>query len=444
MDAAVPPPPPTPEGGPPRPGDVASCHPVIRDLWAENRHLRSRVAELEAQLAEVQKKLDALLRRSSAARSERAKQARRAKREAADTPATKRHDHGRSPLPEHPPRREVVHDPTNAEKRCPCCGRPRVCIGTKSAEQLDCDPIPFFVRKTTRTTYACRACDPNDVPAEQRIRTAGPATVDPIAKGPCGPGLLALVATGKFADHLPLSRLAGIVTRSGVAVSESTPGDWVRQAADLVEPLRDLMHRRVLWSRAIWHARRKFLDTGASGKPALELIGWLYRTERELPPPDTPEHLDRRKAIRLTRSIPIPDELKTWLGGESKSALPESPSGVALAYVRSHWAACVRYTDEGYLSINNNPSERTLRAIALGRNNWKFVGSSSSGAGAAIHYALVGTCRHLGIDPFAYLREVFPALHALGEKPSDQQLAELLPDVWAHRRRVLNAPTTAA
>ena len=62
----------------------------------------------------------------------------------------------------------------------------------------------------------------------------------------CGPGLLAYVVTSKAADHVPLSRLEGIIARSGVRVSENTLGDWMRQAAKLLKPLRDLMHRRVL------------------------------------------------------------------------------------------------------------------------------------------------------------------------------------------------------
>ena len=46
-------------------------------------------------------------------------------------------------MPEHLERRAVVHDLTEAEKLCPCCGRPRVCIGVQAAEQLDLEPARF-------------------------------------------------------------------------------------------------------------------------------------------------------------------------------------------------------------------------------------------------------------------------------------------------------------
>jgi hypothetical protein len=134
--------------------------------------------------------------------------------------------------------------------------------------------------------------------------------------------------------------------------------------------------------------------------------------------------------------------LKVWLEAESKSALPKSPLGAAIAYVLTRWEAFVRYTEDGGLSIDNNLSERTLRAIALGRKNWKFVGSASSGASAAIHFTVVGSCRHLGIDPFAYLRDVLPKMHALGAKATDEQLTDLLPDVWARRRQAATVATT--
>jgi hypothetical protein len=49
---------------------------------------------------------------------------------------------------------------------------------------------------------------------------------------------------------------------------------------------------------------------------------------------------------------------------------------------------------------------------------------------------MVGTCKHLGIDPFAYLREALPAVFALGERPSEDHLAEWLPDSWLLRREM--------
>jgi transposase len=93
--------------------------------------------------------------------------------------------------------------------------------------------------------------------------------------------------------------------------------------------------------------------------------------------------------------------------------------------------------------VVNNLSERTLRAVALGRNNWGQLGSASGGQTAAVLYSVVMTCKHLGIDPFVYLREALPGLYALGEKPSAEQLLDWLPDRWLLRRG-RDSPAAAA
>ena len=91
-----------------------------------------------------------------------------------------------------------------------------------------------------------------------------------------------------------------------------------------------------------------------------------------------------------------------------------------------HWVALLRYPESGELSIDNNLAERMLRAQAIGRRNWTFLGSDRGGRTAAVLYSLTGTCKHHDIDPFAYLQDVLSRLpsHAPG------QLDELLPDVW--------------
>jgi hypothetical protein len=58
--------------------------------------------------------------------------------------------------------------------------------------------------------------------------------------------------------------------------------------------------------------------------------------------------------------------------------------------------------------------------------NWTFLGSDRGGRTAAVLYSFTGTCKHLGIDPFAYLQDI---LRRLPTHPADQ-LDELLPDVW--------------
>jgi hypothetical protein len=43
---------------------------------------------------------------------------------------------------------------------------------------------------------------------------------------------------------------------------------------------------------------------------------------------------------------------------------------------------------------------------------------------------MVAKCKHLGIDPFDYLRGALPGLFALREKPTAGQLTPWLSDRW--------------
>jgi transposase len=213
------------------PDDVPTLQALVRQLLAELSQLRAENAELRGKLA-------AALKHRFGRRSERSQPSLPRQ----DKPKQQRDPHGRAALPEHLQRRQVIHDLTEAEKLCPCCGRPRACIGEQTAEQLDMEPARIFVLRTIKKSYACAHCDPHAVPVEQRFQTAGPAEVGPIARGLCGPGLLAQVITAKFADHIPRHRFAGQLARSGVTIARSTLGDWLAAAADLFSPLYQLMH----------------------------------------------------------------------------------------------------------------------------------------------------------------------------------------------------------
>jgi hypothetical protein len=133
------------------------------------------------------------------------------------------------------------------------------------------------------------------------------------------------------------------------------------------------------------HARRKFVAASESNderaEVALGLIRRLYAVERDLPPllapAEDPPGIEQRRLreeqrrdLRRRQAEPVLTELKGWLDEQRPKALPKSPLGQAIGYALNNWDALERYLEQGYLAIDNNLSERTLRAIALGRNNW--------------------------------------------------------------------------
>ena len=151
--------------------------------------------------------------------------------------------HGRRPLPSELPRPQVVHDLSDEEKKCPCCGETRVRIGQETSEQLEYEPAKLYVIEHVRPTYACKKCEGN-------VQTASKPAA-PIEKGLAGPGLLAQVITNKYSDHLPLYRQEHILGRSGHVIPRSTTCGWLAAAARLVAPLYQLMVALVLASKAI-------------------------------------------------------------------------------------------------------------------------------------------------------------------------------------------------
>lgn len=162
------------------------------------------------------------------------------------------HRHGRQQLPAHLPRVEIPHDLTDEQKKCPCCGQVRQCIGSEVSEQLEFISASFQVLKHIRHKYACKSCGQGcehcDGKAHVEIATKTP---QPIEKGLPGPGLLAHIITSKLGDHLPLYRLERIFARHSVEISRSTMCAWMLAAGQLVRPLVDLMIQRVKCSRVI-------------------------------------------------------------------------------------------------------------------------------------------------------------------------------------------------
>lgn len=193
---------------------------------------------------------------------------------------------------------------------------------------------------------------------------------------------------------------------------------------------------------ACWaHARRKFYEARDSdSERAHRVLGWirqLYAVEKEANAAAEKRELDPEgrwellRQWRQERSVPLLTAMRQWLLAERERVLPKSPLGEAIGYALNHWEAFVRYTSAGFLQIDNNAAERSLRAIAVGRGNWTFAGSEAGGHTAAVLYSLTQTCRRLGLDPFQYLRDLLTALPEV----NGPEIDGWLPDVWAARQR---------
>jgi transposase len=179
------------------------------------------------------------------------------------------------------------------------------------------------------------------------------------------------------------------------------------------------------------HARRKFYEARSSdalrSHQALAYYRQLYELERQAKDFSEVQRLQMRQDL----SLPILKTFHSWIEKEYAAVLPKSPMAEALGYARNNWTALVRYTEAGFLAIDNNAAEREMKRIAIGRKNWLFVGSPQGGQTAAVLMSFTSTCNRLAVEPWSYLQDV---LSRLPSTPAGQ-LDELLPDRWQAARR---------
>jgi transposase len=177
------------------------------------------------------------------------------------------------------------------------------------------------------------------------------------------------------------------------------------------------------------HARRYFVQAEATepalAKVALARIAELYAIERHLREKGCgPEEI---RKVRMAESRPRLRQLLDWMEVTLPTLLPRGEMAKAIDYALANWTALCRFCEDGRLFIDNNPAERALRSVAVGRKNWLFYGNERGGQAAATMYSLIATCKEHGVDPRMYLRDVLLRI----AKVSD--VRDLTPYGWKAR-----------
>jgi transposase len=186
--------------------------------------------------------------------------------------------------------------------------------------------------------------------------------------------------------------------------------------------------------RCWMHGRRGFEQAYQAGDQRgaviLQLIQKLYAVERHADQEGV-DHLERLKR-RLHQSAPVVDDIFELLDEWAPQVPPKTPLGKAIGYARNRRVQLSRFLEDGRMALDNGRAERLIRSIAIGRKNWLFFGSDAGAKRAANVYSLILSCELLGIDPWAYLRDVLPDLGSCCFPNS--RLSELLPQEWLKRQ----------
>jgi len=142
------------------------------------------------------------------------------------------------------PREVIVHDLSDEQKRCGCCGKVRPLIGEEASEEVDIVPAQVKVLRHLKRVYgpcSCKGFENSDnAPV---LRASAPARMIPYSIA--APGMLAYVVCAKFVDALPFYRQETIFARLGIEVARSTLCGWAIGSAGRCGPLIELMWEQI-------------------------------------------------------------------------------------------------------------------------------------------------------------------------------------------------------
>jgi transposase len=181
------------------------------------------------------------------------------------------------------------------------------------------------------------------------------------------------------------------------------------------------------------HGRRKLIKAKPKkGSPivdeALLRIAALYKIEDSIRGADP----DERRAVRQDLSRPLVDAFFAWLSAQAARVSRKSDLGVAMSYMLKRQDGFRLFLDDGRVDIDSNLVENAIRSPAMNRRNALFAGHDEGGKNWARFASLIGTCKMNGVEPYAYLRDLFTRL-AHGHLAKD--IDALMP--WAYARQTI-------
>ncbi len=123
------------------------------------------------------------------------------------------------------------------------------------------------------------------------------------------------------------------------------------------------------------HIRRKFVDvhksqSSAIAEEAVLRIARLYGVEKQArgQPPD------QRVKIRQDKAKPVFDDLEAWLNAQLAKISAKTPLAGAIRYALTRMKRLRPYLENGFLELDNNTAERSMRPIALGKKKLSLHG----------------------------------------------------------------------
>ena len=251
---------------------------------------------------------------------------------------------------------------------------------------------------------------------------------DGVTKGECHKGYL----WGTYAPEKKLVLFEYAKSRAGSVAKDiykDFTGTLQTDAYAGYNPV--VLPDKVVRIACLAHVRRKFIECekicSKEATTVLQIIGELYRLENKWKALDPPGRLKQREEF----SKPVMLKLETYLRALRERTLPRSPLMEAINYTLNQWDSIEGILSDGRYQLDNNPIEREMRPIAIGRKNYLFAGSHEGARRAAVIYSLLGTAKLHKVNPYEWLKNVFQVMQ---DYPVNR-IHELLPHNWGKTSR---------
>ena len=148
-------------------------------------------------------------------------------------------------IPEDLPVKTVILDIPDDEKVCKETGVPLVHIGNETTHKLAQEPGSYYIKEIIRPKYA------HLQRPEDGVMTAElPDSIIPKCRA--DESLLAEIVTQKFADHMPLYRIAESMGRVGIQISRKLLSQWIIRCGMALKPLYAVMLAFILQGKNVF------------------------------------------------------------------------------------------------------------------------------------------------------------------------------------------------
>ena len=298
--------------------------------------------------------------------------------------------------------------------------------------------------------------------------------------------LLAQLEVRKYMDHMPFNRQINQMKRDGLTLAPATINDWHVNVCDTLVPLYRLQEYYVMLGLHMaadgspmpvvdnekhktvkqYIIEYRNIDTGipiflttvgkgcGRGKEVIQTqlsnwsglalicdaypgYDWIKKVGRVLCRCSAHARRDHERALKenpkgampgmlLELARPLWKTFHLWCLNEILNYDQNSQMYKALNYVIRHYEELTAYLDIPEMPLDNNDTEREIRAMVMGKKAYLFCQTDDACERAAMMYSFFGACKVKGKNPERWLTYVLDHI----KETKDEDMYKLLPEFW--------------